>query len=131
MTSLQHRANPSNPRSLARASWPIYLFSITILLSAALLLLVQPMFARMILPRLGGTPVTWNTCLLFFQIALLGGYLYVHAATTRLSHRQHALLHGVVVMGALLVLPLAMPAGEPAEGRHPIAWLLFALAASV
>ena len=124
MTSLQRRADPRKPHRAVEAAWPTFLFSITILLSAALLFMVQPMFARMILPRLGGTPATWNTCLLFFQTLLLGGYLYVHASTNRLTHRQHVVLHGVVVAAALLMLPLAMPTGSPIEGRHPVPWLL-------
>lgn len=55
---------------------PIYIC--TMLLSACLLFLVQPMFARMALPLLGGTPAVWAIAMLFFQTALLGGYAYAH-----------------------------------------------------
>ena len=49
-------------------------FALTLFVSAALLFLVQPMFARMVLPLLGGTPAVWNTCMVFFQMSLLAGY---------------------------------------------------------
>ena len=55
------------------------LFSVTALLGAALLFLVEPMFARMVLPLLGGAPAVWNTCLVFYQVALLGGYFLLLA----------------------------------------------------
>ena len=58
----------------------LYLYAAAMLLSAALLFMVQPMVARMILPFLGGSPAVWNTCLLFFQSLLLLGYLYAHFA---------------------------------------------------
>ena len=54
------------------------LFAVTLLSSAALMFLVEPMVAKMILPLLGGSPNVWNTCVVFFQAALLAGYLYAH-----------------------------------------------------
>src|SRR5262249_10254312 len=59
----------------------IVLFACTLFLSSTLLFLVQPMIAKMVLPLLGGTPAVWNTCMVFFQITLLLGYLYVHVIT--------------------------------------------------
>ena len=64
------------------------LYTATVLVSATLLFFVQPMFARMVLPLLGGSPAVWNTALVFFQIALLAGYGYVHFATSRLGVRR-------------------------------------------
>jgi hypothetical protein len=52
----------------------LVLSTATLLLAAALLFAVQPMFARMVLPRLGGSPTVWNTAMLFYQSALLAGY---------------------------------------------------------
>ena len=63
------------------------LWAWTIFLSAFLLFLVQPMMAKMILPMLGGTPAVWNTCMLFYQTALLGGYGYVHFLSSRVDFR--------------------------------------------
>ena len=54
------------------------LYSLTIFLGAALLFLVEPMAAKLILPLLGGTPSVWNACMVFFQAALLAGYLGAH-----------------------------------------------------
>ena len=45
----------------------VTVFSVSIFVNAALLFSVQPMFTKMVLPLLGGTPAVWNTCLLFFQ----------------------------------------------------------------
>ena len=70
-----------------------FLFAITLFVSATLLFLVQPMVAKMVLPRLGGTPAVWNTCMVFFQAALLAGYAYAHATTTWLSARRQVLAH--------------------------------------
>jgi hypothetical protein len=88
------------------------LWSTTIFLSALLLFLVQPMMAKLILPMLGGTPAVWNTCMLFYQAALLGGYAYVHLMTSRLWPRSQVLMH----LG-LLTLPLVMlPIGSAKSG---------------
>ena len=57
----------------------VVLFGMTSFLAAALLFSVQPMIGKMILPVFGGTPAVWNTCLVYFQVMLLGGYLFAHA----------------------------------------------------
>jgi hypothetical protein len=66
----------------------IALFSVTIFLGSSLLFLVQPMFAKVALPWLGGSPSVWNTCVLFFQTTLLLGYLYAHLSTRWLGVRR-------------------------------------------
>src|SRR5687767_8072775 len=82
-------------------------FTLTLFLSASLLLLVQPMVGKMLLPLLGGTPAVWNTCMVFFQAALLGGYLYAHALS-RLGVRGQTIVHTGVLLLPLLVLPIAV-----------------------
>ena len=81
----------SKPASLAdagaRTSVVVPLFTSTLFVSAFLLFLVQPMVAKMVLPLLGGSPMVWNTCMVFFQIALLVGYAYAHGATKWLDPR--------------------------------------------
>src|SRR6266545_1805580 len=74
------------------------LYAVTLLVSAALLFCVQPMFARFVLPLLGGTPAVWNVSMLFFQLALLAGYLYAHWTVRRLGPRRQALLHLVPLL---------------------------------
>ena len=93
----------------------IWLFAATIFLSAFLLFQVQPMIGKFILPWFGSTPGTWTTALMFFQLSLLGGYVYAHLVVSRLSWRAQAILHGVLLALALLVLPIA-----PAEALKPL-----------
>ena len=108
------------------------LYALTICASAALLFLVQPMFARMVLPLLGGSPAVWNTAMVFFQAALLAGYAYAHAGAAWLGVRRHAALHLVVLLLPLAVLPIAIPAGwtPPTQG-NPSPWLLGLMAVAV
>ncbi|MBA3474592.1 MAG: fused MFS/spermidine synthase [Rubrobacter sp.] len=109
------------------------LFSVTIFVSASLLFLVEPMFAKFILPLFGSTPAVWTGSMMFFQMALLIGYLYVHATTAWLGARKQAVLHLAVVLLPLLVLPLAVPADEwaPSSEGNPIFLLLGLLLVSV
>src|SRR6185295_18575297 len=87
-------------------------FSFCLLLSSSLLMLVQPMVARMLLPILGGSPSVWNTCLVFFQAGLLAGYAYAHLGPRRLGMGRHALLHGVLLLFAVTFLPVDLPTPE-------------------
>jgi hypothetical protein len=93
--------------------------------SGALLFLVQPMIAKMVLPLLGGSPAVWNTAMLFYQVLLLAGYLYAHASHRWLSLRQQVWLHLLVIALPLAVLPMTLPVGWiPPADRNPIPWLL-------
>jgi len=87
----------------------LYLYAAALFLSAALLFLIQPMVAKMILPFLGGSPAVWNTCLFFFQTFLLLGYLYAHFAGAWLGIRQHMILHLAIIAAALYFLPVTIP----------------------
>ncbi len=104
------------------------LFALTLFIGSALIFVVEPMFAKMILPLLGGSPAVWNTCVVFFQAGLLAGYAYAHVLTTRLSVRQQAITHGVLVLLAAATLPVALRPGwtPPVEGT-PVPWLLLIL----
>ncbi|MBI4355428.1 MAG: fused MFS/spermidine synthase [Candidatus Omnitrophica bacterium] len=103
----------------------VALFSLTLFTSAWLLFMVQLMFAKMALPLLGGTPAVWNTCVVFFQAALLAGYGYAHATTAGLGLRRQSRLHLVLVLIPLAFLPLRVPAGwAPPVQTNPIPWLL-------
>ena len=107
-------------------------FSVTIFAGAALLFLVQPMFARMVLPLLGGSPAVWNTAMVFYQAMLLAGYAYAHFTTRWLGVRRQAAWHFVVLLAPLLVLPIGLPHGwTPPTGTNPAWWLLAVLAVSV
>src|SRR5579871_4623452 len=71
---------------------PRPLYIVTLLTGSFLLFLVQPMIARMALPRLGGAPAVWNSAMLVYQALLLGGYAYAHALG-RLKPRRQAWTH--------------------------------------
>lgn len=107
------------------------LFSLTLFVSSALLFAVQPMFAKMVLPTLGGTPATWITCMLFFQAALLAGYAYAHWSSERLGARRQSRLHLVLLVLPLLSLPIALPRGLGSPTGRPVGWLLGVLAVAV
>src|ERR687894_166145 len=115
----------------------MFLFSATIFISAALLFLVEPMFAKFILPLFGSTPAVWTGSMLFFQAALLAAYLYVHATTSWLGARKQAWLHLAVVSLPLLLFllsgPLAVPSDEwaPSSQANPILLLLGLMVAAV
>jgi hypothetical protein len=111
----------------------VSVFSIAIFLNAALLFSVQPLFTKMVLPLLGGSPAVWNTCLLFFQTLLLAGYLYAHLTTRWLSSRNQAILHLAILASAVLVLPIHVPASwsSPPGTALPIGWLLGLLTVSL
>ncbi len=108
------------------------LFAATLFLSALLLFLVQPVFVKMVLPYFGGSPAVWITAMVFFQAALLAGYLYAHLVVSRFARRSQVLLHLVVLGLAVAVLPIAVVPGwtPPADGS-PALSLLGLLAVSV
>jgi hypothetical protein len=98
---------------------PAILLSSTIFLGAFLLFLLEPLFAKLILPRFGGSAAVWGVCLVFFQSALLLGYMYADYVARRLTPRRQALLHIGLLLASLLFLPIAphghwKPAGDPA-----------------
>src|SRR5687767_1011056 len=118
--------------SLARPRLMMGLFSLTVFFNAALLFSVEPMFAKIVLPYLGGTPSVWNTCLVFFQFALLVGYLYAHFSTQILSLRNHVIAHGCLLVTSCALLPLQLRIqADPPDGSSGILWLLALLATSL
>jgi spermidine synthase len=109
------------------------LFAITIFLSALLLFWIQLTIAKMLLPRLGGTPAVWNTCMLFFQILLLAGYSYVLVTTSWMEARKQAVLHTVLLLLSCLYLPLTLTgnAGDISEHHYPALWLFAYLLSAI
>jgi len=105
------------------------IYAATIFLSSFLLFLVQPLIARLILPWFGGSAAVWTTCMLFFQVLLLGGYAYAHAVARR---RFEPLIHTALLLAAAATLPI-MPAEtwKPAGGAEPITRILLLLGATV
>ncbi len=115
----------------ASRRWVPALFTAAVFLAAALLFVVQPMVGKMVLPRAGGSPQVWNTSLVFFQTALLAGYLYAHLSVRWLGVRRQALLHVAVLALPVLVLPIALPDTYPPVGGPQSPWILGVLAVAV
>ena len=110
----------------------LLIYPITLFVNAALLFIVEPMVAKMILPLMGGTPAVWNMSLLFFQACLLGGYLYAHCASIWFGTMRHALIHLIVLVSALLFLPISIPVHWFAvPGRDPATLVLSVLFVSI
>lgn len=105
------------------------LFTATVLLGSFLLFLIQPMLARMLLPRFGGAPNVWNVSMLFYQAMLLAGYLYAHAIS-RFALRTQLMLHLALFAAAALTLPIGVAAAG-LDSMGPAVSLLSLLALSI
>jgi hypothetical protein len=124
-------ADVARPRALNAAA-VVPLFSTALFTSAFLLFLVEPMIAKMALPILGGAPMVWNTCVVFFQIALLAGYGYAHGAARAVDVRKHLVAHVVLLLVPLWLLPFAIGPGAAMPPRaQPVIWLLGLLAITI
>src|SRR5206468_3840218 len=113
----------ADPQVRGGSPLALLLYAVTLFVSAFILFLVQPMIGKMILPKLGGTPQVWNTCMVFFQMVLLAGYAYTHTATTRLTLRQQLLIHiGLLLLPFLVLLPngpFNVEGWRPTLGANP------------
>src|SRR4029077_16270184 len=101
-------------------------YAAAIFLSAALLFAVQPMFTKMVLPKLGGSPSVWSVAMVFFQAVLLAGYTYAHALTTYLPGQRSVIVPpGVVGAGTFSPPPAIAWWGTPPPADATAAlWLL-------
>lgn len=108
------------------------IYPATTFLSACLMFTLQPMFAKILTPLMGGTPAVWNTALVFYQGTLLIGYFYAHFIATRLSLRNQLITHGLLLLVGLLFLPIRVSAliGAP-NVESPVGWTLMALLLSI
>ena len=109
----------------------VVLYSVTIGLSASLVFVLQPMFARFILPLAGGTPSVWAAAMVFFTTTLLLGYLYAHWSIGRLGARRQAVVHMAVAAVPLVTLPVGLPDWDPPTGSTPVWWVIGVLALAV
>lgn len=114
------------------AAMPAGIFAATIFVSAFLLFWMQPLFSKMVLPLLGGSPSVWNTAMMFFQVVLLAGYGYAHLVTRIAKLRRQFLIHILIVCAGLPFLPFAVSRFPvPPTHSSPTLWLVGVLAVSV
>ena len=118
--------------AVSRNRLVLLVYTAAIFVSALLLFSVQPLFAKMVLPRLGGSPAVWSVAMVFFQSLLLAGYVYAHLLM-RISNRLILLaVHLALLVIAFLTLPLTIAAGfgEPPTSGYAL-WLLGLFVASI
>jgi hypothetical protein len=107
-------------------------YALTIFIGAFLLFQVQPMFAKYILPWFGGGPGVWTTCMLFFQVMLVGGYAYAHFLTKYAAPRLQAITHLTLIGAALLLLPITPhESWKPHGDGNPTLQILALLTANI
>ena len=107
-------------------------FLLSIFLSAFLLFQIQPIIARYILPWYGGSPTIWTACMMFFQVALLLGYLYAHLLANHVPPKRQAGLHLILLTLSLLLLPIGTPESwTPETSGQPALEILALLSISV
>jgi hypothetical protein len=119
----------------------MFLYALTIFLGAFLLFQIQPLIGKFILPWFGGAPAVWSTCLVFFQLVLLAGYLYAHGLARRASPRAARAWHGALLLLSLAALaalafawgsPILPGSGwKPRDAGQPVRHILLLLATSV
>lgn len=102
-------------------------FALTIFLSAFLLFQVQPLIGKYILPWFGGSPGVWTTCMLMFQMLLLGGYAYAHFATSRWKPRTQGFVHLALLLVSLASLPIVPDDSWKPDGDESPAWHILLL----
>jgi spermidine synthase len=125
----------------SKSSGGRFRYGLTIFCGAFLLFQVQLLLGKYILPWFGGTPAVWTTCMLFFQLLLLGGYLYAHLLSTKLSARTQTVVHitvlglsaSLLTLGALVwKTPLLPgPSWRPNSSDFPVTQILRLLLVAV
>ena len=134
MTSIDTAATPSTPETAlprARRIAPI-LFATTLFVSALLLFIIQPMFTKMVLPKVGGAPSVWSVAMVSFQGFLFIGYVYAHVMTRTLTPTLAAIVHLLLLAFVAMTLPLGIAKGfsaPPADGV--MLWLVAVFAVSI
>jgi len=126
------RALPYFRNARAVGMLALALYTITAFLNAALLFILEPMIARMVLPFAGGSPAVWTTSVLFFQLCLLLGYLYAHFIAGGVGAARPRAIHLLVLLVGIAFLPVAAPSSWfAAPPAHPALAVLGALAVSI
>jgi spermidine synthase len=124
-----------HPTPVRKKQWIVpAVFTLTIFVSASLLFFVQPLFAKLVLPQIGGAPGVWTTAMLFFQVVLLVGYIYAHLLTRYVPLKWQLPVHLAVWAVALWFLPLSVSDSWAYDPTASTAWqtlTLFAVGVGV
>jgi hypothetical protein len=131
MHSLHPSAATDRPAA-SRNRLVLIVYTAAIFVSALLLFSVQPLFTKMVLPRLGGSPAVWSVAMVFFQTLLLAGYAYAHYLTQLRNRMIAVVIHLALLVIAWLTLPLSIAGGwgEPPASGYAF-WLLGLFAVSI
>src|SRR5216683_1601350 len=131
MHSLDPSVAADHP-SVSRNRLVLIVYTSAIFVSALLLFSVQPLFTKMVLPRLGGSPAVWSVAMVFFQSLLLGGYAYAHYLMQIRSRLIPVAVHLALLVVAFVTLPLSIASGwgEPLTSGYAF-WLLGLFAVSI
>lgn len=122
---------PTQAALTASRAMALLLYAATLFLSASLMFAIEPMFAKIALPLLGGSPEVWNTAIVFFQATLLLGYGYAHLSVRLLGLRRPATLHLAVIALTFATLPIGAVSWTPPVEGSPVLWLIGFLTASI
>jgi hypothetical protein len=132
MSTFQQSAMRPHPFAAGLTSAILPLFTATIFLSALLLFSVEPMFTKMALPLLGGSPSVWSVAMVFFQTLMLAGYSYAYALMRWAPPRLGVIVHIVVLTASFAFLPIVPHfANAPPGAANPTLWLILVFGASV
>ena len=128
----RHGRSAAEQPTAARNRLVLAVYTAAIFVSALLLFSVQPLFTKMVLPRLGGSPAVWSVAMVFFQSLLLAGYAYAHLLMQIRNRAIPVAVHLVLLVVALLTLPLSIASGlgEPPTSGYAF-WLLALFAVSI
>ena len=126
MTTMENSAQiPPAPTAVPARRFTLGLYAATLLLSALLIFAIQPMFTKIVLPKLGGAPSVWSVAMVVFQGALFIGYLYAHLLVRWLSPKRAAIVHLIFLAAVAATLPLGIAKGFGAPPEHGVTlWLV-------
>ena len=128
-----HTEASAAPPTLLGASAPLWLYGAIVFTAAWLVFWIQPLAVRGVLPVLGGSPAVWNTAMVFFQSALLGGYALAHLLVRRVSPAAQLAVLTALWTAVAVAAPVGgyRLLGEVPGNLPPALWLLGTLAGAL
>jgi hypothetical protein len=133
MATIDDRVEVSQaPETAPARPFALVLYAATLFLSALLIFAIQPMFTKMVLPKLGGSPSVWSVAMVVFQAALFIGYVYAHLLARALKPKWAALVHLLFLAVVAMTLPFGIAKGFGTPPEHGVTlWLVGLFFASI